>query len=127
MRKTILKAMPAASTNGIRAKITTTTYGPHRRCSTSQKPGERDLRRLCTLVFSDVEHRLGGPYVVVVIFALIPFVDAAGIAFGIVFRTLHPASQETAPERTERHEADAQLAQDGDHIRFEIALAHAPG
>ena len=67
-------------------------------------------------------HRFGGSHVRVEVRAPIPRIAAAEIARRVLLGTLHIPGEEAAAERRERHEADAELAQQRDDTRFEVAL-----
>ena len=67
-------------------------------------------------------HGRRGPHVRVEVLALIARIAAAEVALRILLGALHGAGEEAAAERRERHEADAELAQQRDDARLEVAL-----
>ena len=65
---------------------------------------------------------LRGLHVGVVVCALIARIAVTVIVVRIFFRALDLAGQETATERRERHEADAEFAESRDDLGFEVPL-----
>ena len=83
-------------------------------------PGESELRRRHALAHGQRLQRFDQPQVVCACLAL----EARHVRTPVVprqFSRLYIAGQETAPERTVGNEADAQLAQRGQHRVFHIA------
>src|SRR4051812_15898105 len=70
----------------------------------------------------DVAHDRRRAHVRVEVLALKPRIAAAEITFGILLGALDVAREKSAAEGTERNEADAELAQQRDDARLEIAL-----
>ena len=70
----------------------------------------------------DLAHGRRGAHVRVEVLALIARIAAAEVALRIFLGALHRAGEKAAAERRERHEADAELAQQRNDARLEVAL-----
>src|SRR5512143_134098 len=85
-----------------------------------KQPRERDLAGRDTLLRGERAHHRGSAYVRVEILTRKARIAPAVVALRILLRALRRAGQESAAERTERHEPDAELPQGGDDARLEV-------
>src|SRR4051812_20700003 len=87
-----------------------------------ENPGECDLARLDALRFRDVADHCCSTHVRIEVLALISWVVATEIVRWKLLGPLHSAREKPAPERRERHEPDAELAQQRNDRHFEVPL-----
>src|SRR5690349_24736675 len=87
-----------------------------------QQPGEGDLRRRRPLAIGNVAHNRCRAHVRVEVLALIAWVVTTEIVVRILLGALHVPSQESAPQWRKRNESDAELAQERNDPRLEVAF-----
>jgi len=88
----------------------------------AQQPRQCDLTRGRPFPLGDFLDDPGDPHVFVEVLALQARVIPAEVAFRERLGALDGAGEEAAAERSERHEADAELAQERDDARLEVPL-----
>src|SRR5262245_15725750 len=87
-----------------------------------QQPSERDLTRGHARARRQLANGLRRLHIGVEVRALVARIVAPVVALGILLGALDGAGEEAAAERRERDEPDAELAQQRDDARLEIAL-----
>src|SRR5439155_20607095 len=87
-----------------------------------QQPGQRDLSRGDSPACGQLPHGRRSLHVGVEVLALVTRIAAAVVVLRIFLRTPHRPGQEPAAERREWDETDAELAQQRDDARLEVAL-----
>src|SRR6185437_17174873 len=87
-----------------------------------QQPCKRDLCGSRLVLHSDLPDDGNRPHVRIKIRALKARIAPAEITFRIFIRALHCAGKESPAQRAERNEADAEMTQQRDDARLEVAL-----
>ena len=87
-----------------------------------QQPGDGNLSRRRSIGDSDLPHSIRRLDIPVEVGTLKTRIVPAIIVLRIVLRAFDTAGKKAAPERGEWHQSDAQLPQDRDDIRLQMAL-----
>src|ERR1700693_1328687 len=87
-----------------------------------QQPRQGDLARRCAPTLRELSNRVGQHQVGIEVLALQAWIAVADVALRITFGALHRARQKAATQWAERHQADAELSQQWNDARLEIAL-----
>src|ERR1051326_6733400 len=87
-----------------------------------QEPGDRDLRRRAALLRRQFAYRIGQFAVALEIRALEARELTPSVVLGEFLGRFDLTRDQSAAERTVRHEADAQLATGRQHLRFDATL-----